>query len=475
MPEFVKMIGFDFGSTTSSAVIASARLRRSAVGRTELDIESEIFRSEMAFTPVLADGRLDIAELERMLDGWLAAGHVQAAELFGGGALLTGLTAQSDNAPTLVACLRRRLGDALIATADDPCLESWLAFMGSCAALSGQFPDKHIMNLDIGGGTTNLALGRDRQVLRTGCLWLGARHVQVEPGGYRVLRLSSHARELFEHLGLRKGPGDELGPSDVEAIVSTSVAVLEDVCTGATRALPIVNRLQQIPFERPAELTDVVYTFSGGVGELIYRLVRGEPWPKTTHYGDLGIDLAQRIAATPLWADSLKRYQPDSGGRATVYGLMRHATEISGNTLFLGSRDMLPLADMPILGRLDGAATLGRIREALTLVRQSNRGGCLQIRLGHPTTNVVRDFGLRLADALEQCAFPCAHPLILLVEENVGKTLGHYATRWGALPMRLLVVDELPLRAAQYVHIGTPRGPIVPVSCYGFLPPGEDL
>ncbi len=45
-----------------------------------------------------------------------------------------GLTAQRGNADALVALIRKRLGDTLIATANDPCLESWLAFMGSLRA-----------------------------------------------------------------------------------------------------------------------------------------------------------------------------------------------------------------------------------------------------------------------------------------------------------------------------------------------------
>ena len=204
MTDFVKLVGLDFGTTTSSAVIAAARLQRTATGRMELDFREEIFRSDMVFTPLLADDRLDIAQVERLLDGWLAAGQVQGGELFGGGALLTGLTAQKDNASALVSLIRRRLGDALVATADDPRLESWLAFMGSCAGLSRQHPEKAILNLDIGGGTTNIALGQAGQVLRTGCLFLGARHVQVVPGTYQIVNLSRYARDLLQHLGIAK-------------------------------------------------------------------------------------------------------------------------------------------------------------------------------------------------------------------------------------------------------------------------------
>jgi ethanolamine utilization protein EutA len=284
--------------------------------------------------------------------------------------------------------------------------------------------------------------------------------------------MSSHAEALFDHLQLGKRAGDELSSSDVDALMSLSVSILEDACRGLNVS-PLTRRLEQAPFQRPSELTDIVFTFSGGVGELIYRHLRGEVWPATTCYGDLGIDLARHIVASPFWADSLTHDQPSSGGRATVYGLLRHATEISGNTLFLGDPDMLPLNDMPILGHLDGAATSERIGEALALVRASSRGGCLQVRLASASTASVRAFGQRMGDALEQVAFPRSHPLILLVEENVGKTLGHYVTRWGSLPLRILVIDELPLREAQYVRIGAPRSQVVPVSCYGFLPQGD--
>src|SRR4051794_1659781 len=128
MPRLIKLLGLDFGTTTSSAVVASARLMRNSVtGRTELDQVQERYRSELVFTPLHGES-LDVGRLEMYLDGWLAAGEVQAEEIFGGGALLTGLTAQRDNASVLVRIIRQRLGDALVVTADDPILESWLAF-----------------------------------------------------------------------------------------------------------------------------------------------------------------------------------------------------------------------------------------------------------------------------------------------------------------------------------------------------------
>src|SRR5688572_23552283 len=164
----VTLVGLDFGTTTSSAVVASGELVQGATGRTDLANVRERFRSELVFTPIGGDDRLDLGRAAEHLDEWLAAGDVRADEVFGGGALLTGLTARRENAAELVGLIRSRLRNVLIASADDPCLESWLAFMGSCGGLSQAHPPTPILNLDIGGGTTNLALGRGGQVTATG-------------------------------------------------------------------------------------------------------------------------------------------------------------------------------------------------------------------------------------------------------------------------------------------------------------------
>ena len=53
--------------------------------------------------------------------------------------------------------------------------------MGNCQSLSRSHPQMPFVNLDIGGGTTNLAVGIDGRVVGTGCLMVGARHFQFNP------------------------------------------------------------------------------------------------------------------------------------------------------------------------------------------------------------------------------------------------------------------------------------------------------
>src|SRR5689334_11042085 len=93
VPNDVTLVGLDFGTTTSSAVVAAARLvQNSVTGRRELSELREQFRSDMTFTPFDSEDRIDELKIEGLLDQWLQAGNVHAEHIFGGGALLTGLT-----------------------------------------------------------------------------------------------------------------------------------------------------------------------------------------------------------------------------------------------------------------------------------------------------------------------------------------------------------------------------------------------
>jgi ethanolamine utilization protein EutA len=393
MSDMVQLVGLDFGTTTSSAVIAEARLCRNAVtGRSNLTNIRERFRSEMVFTPLVHE-RIDEAVIAQQLDCWLEAGGVRTDDIFGGGALLTGLTALRDNAAALVRLIRQRLGDALVATADDPCLESWLAFMGSCAELSLASPELRVLNLDIGGGTTNLALGQAGEVLRTGCLFVGARHVQVKPGTYRLVRLSQHAVALLAHLGINKKIGDELAEAEVASILTYYLDLLAAAISGQRDRFdePTARLHQQIPFRPLVGTAPTALTISGGVGELVYaHHLDGKPWPATTAFGDLGIDLARRLVHS-RWADDLRRNRPRSAGRATVYGLLRHSTDVSGSTLYLPDANLLPLADLPILGTIAPELSDDDLRELVLLAaRLLSAGGTPQTR---------NDGGARTRDA----------------------------------------------------------------------------
>jgi ethanolamine utilization protein EutA (predicted chaperonin) len=131
------------------------------------------------------------------------------------------------------------------------------------------------------------------------------------------------------------------------------------------------------------------------------------------------------------------------------------------------------LADIPVLGNLTAGSSESQIRDVLELVRHSARGGGIWVVLGTRDAAAVATLGKRIAAVLGDTAFPATHPLVLLMPENLGKVLGHYVTRWGTRPQRLVVLDEIAVRNAQYVQIGKPCSHVVPVSFYGLNEQGE--
>ena len=478
----VTMIGLDFGSTTSSAIVARAMVARSsASGRMTFGVPEIRYRSEPVFTP-FTNGQIDEVTLQKYLDQWLLEGDVIPAQLFSGGAIITGLATEAQNAARIASLVKKRVGEAIIATASDPCLESWLAFMGSCSALSRCNPDRPIINLDIGGGTTNPALGKGGNVLATGCYFIGARHFQFVPGSYTLTSTSAYGQMLMTHLGIQKNVGEALSTAERDAILDFYIAMLQSIISGkATSGKDNTTASHtQVPLSADINNPEPVVTFSGGVGELVYRYATDSPLPGTTFFGDLGIDLAARIAQTPLLAKSITDYIPENMGRATVYGLAIHSTEISGSTLFLPREEILPLQDLPIVGKISMEEDTENIQKLLSLVARGG-GGAIQIVSGEekakkaailqgPFTEKhirVKNLGQTLCKQIQAMAFPPDAPLVLLAPGNFGKSLGNYATNWRKIDQKIVVIDEICDRNAHFVNIGRIHNNIVPVSFYG--------
>lgn len=467
MSRAIRLIGLDCGSTTTSAIVATARLATGALGRVEIAQLEPTFCSPVVFTPFDGD-RIDAAALDRRLDAWLAESATDPAEVFGGGALITGLAAQRENAAAIAALMESRLADSVIATADDPRLESWLAFMGNCHGLSKSHATTPILNLDIGGGTTNLALGLDGQVLATGCLFVGARHFEFMPGGYTLTRLSPYAEALLGHLKIRRRVGDTLTQAEVDAVLDIQVRLIVAAVDGDASTLQseIAKLHTQASFELPSLAEPPALTFSGGVGQLMYDLLAGKKPAGKSRFGDLGEELAARLVGSPGITRRMAPFTPPGLGRATVFGLLRHSTELSGTTIYLPRPDRLPLKNVPLVGQIDANTSEPRLRQLLELAARATPAACLRVEVDPSSLDDVRAMGSRLTKLLAARAFPAGHTLVLLTGGNSGKALGNYITGWGVLKSEVIVLDEVPPRDAQYVRIGRLREGLVPLWLY---------
>lgn len=464
MSRTIKLVGLDCGSTTSCVVVATAQLTSGTLGRVEISRLHETFRSPLVLTP-FSGNKIDVPKLAEYLDRWLTEAGAQPAEIFGGGALITGLAAQRENAAAVARQIESRLAEALIVAADEPRFESWLAFMGNCHALSLTNRDLPILNIDIGGGTTNLALGCDGQVLATGSLHVGARHFQFTPGTLELTGLSPQGESLLADLKIQRCPGDTFTSGEVDVIIGHYVRVIEAAIAGDAKLLasPMYQSQIQTPLVFPElDRARLAITLSGGVGELAYKLREGQQPTMRTEFGDLGQELAQGLLASKLIAPRLTLI-PEGGGRATVFGLLRHSTELSGATLFLPQPERLPLRNVPILGTIITATSANQVAELAALASPGAPAVAWRIALTQHDLAAVRQLATAITDGLTLHPLHRDTLLVLLVSANLGKTLGNLITRWGTLKLDLMVIDEVPVGDAQFVRLGRLCDGVVPL------------
>ena len=467
----VLLLGLDFGSTTSSALIVSVAMAADgAAGAAKFGAPQIVYRADPVFTP-FAGEHIDANAISKFIQNWLATSHIKTTELFAASAIITGLAAQQGNVEAIRALIAAHIPNAAIIAADDPHLESWLAFMGSCAALSRYHAETSILNLDIGGGTTNTALGENGNVLATGCHFIGARHFQFEPGGYQLRDVSSYGKALLAHCDIQKTIGETLNESERVQITQFYIQALEAIVqnnhtffNSPIAAMHLQASYNMLPRAAPK------ITFSGGVGEIVYQIAAGKPVPSTTFYGDFGIDLAQAINASPVLSADLTTQVPENLGRATVTGLALNSTQVSGSSIYLKSAQLLPLRDIPILAKLPFDAPVEAWQQALSQAKTrdkvlNNGGACLQITQLPQNLQKIRAFAHMLSSEISKQNLNM--PLILLIESNFGKTLGNYITNWGKLSLQLVVIDEVVTRDAHFVNLGKLQQGLVPLSFYG--------
>lgn len=466
-------VGLDFGSTTSSCLLAKGQFfQDSRTGRVHLREVNPVFQSDTVFTPYQTENpqNIDEAKLEALIEYWFNSMNMPSMTLAGGGAILTGLAAQSHNVGILMQKIKMRTSDAMIVTARDPHFESWLAWHGGAAVLSKQYPTHSVINLDIGGGTTNLAVGYAGEVTHTGSIFVGARHIQFVPGTYCLHHISPYGVLAFKYLHISKKIGDILNKLEIRALTQFYVEVLQAIARGDQtfffdRALTGLIDAGWKSFDTVVD-GPVMLTVTGGVGELIIKHAAEGSWPSTTFFGDLGIDLAKALADSEL-ASSIHMHAPTQTGAATLYGIALFSTQFTGSTVFMSDNIQLPLDQVPILAYFQGLTSVNQLQEILLQAKRWSSPVGIYLNLPKPSWQEIKNLGEALSSFLREWD-ALSPPLVLLVPHNIGHVLGCYATCWKKYPIKLLVLDEIALQNARFVQIGTPRLQAFPVTFYGF-------
>ncbi|MEV0809672.1 ethanolamine ammonia-lyase reactivating factor EutA [Micromonospora sp. NPDC050200] len=455
-------VGIDIGSSTSHLLFAKVVLRRRSTdlsSRFEVVDRQVVSTSPIIHTPFRANGMIDAHELSHFIADAYAAAGFTAKDIDSGAVILTGEAIKRPNARAIDELFASQSGKFVCASAGHE-LESLLAAHGSGATrLSGQRGGASL-HVDVGGGTTKLALLDGGEVLDVAAYAVGGRLLaQDADGGWT--RIDDSALLVAEDLGIELTPATAADPAVRRRICERLAEVSVDEILGEEpTALGKALRLTR-PLER--SLAPAYLTFSGGVSEYIFGSEPGD-------YGDIARDLAGEIVKQLGERADIPAIDAGQRIRATVIGASQYTVQVSGKTIHISDQSVLPVHNLPVvhLGLID-AATVDREHVAAAIRRGAEIRGAdlaLPVALGFGWT------GLPAYAALEELAVGIAagagaseEPLTLVIDGDVGQLVGRILGIDVGLDRRVVSVDGVELNDLDFIDIGevlTPPG-VVPV------------
>ena len=434
-------VGLDVGTTSTQMVVSRLTVenRAGAFAVPEMDIAGReiVYQSPVHFTPLLGIDRVDGAALRRIVEAEYANAGIRREDVDTGAIIITGETSRRENARAVVEALSDFAGDFVVATAG-PDLESVLAAKGAGAVAFSEKTGKTVLHFDIGGGTSNLALIEDGVITATACLNVGGRLIKIEDGKISYV---SPVLDGFFHGKV----GDRADERELTVLAETLAQVLEmaaglresdgrldTLVTKETGGLPPALLRSATPLIN--EWGKRVISFSGGVADCIDT---DRDWRA---FGDIGVLLGRAIRNSRLCGG--KYMLGEQTIRATVIGAGCHSAQLSGSTVF-HQNIAFPLKNLPVVTRaedltkLDGPGVLAISGDALDFAG-------------------VRDLAKELAVSVKP-------PIYLAASGDMAKALGVQIALALGRDAEILCIDRVRLREGDYLDVGAPVGPALPV------------
>ena len=457
MSEGLISVGVDVGTTTTQLIVSRLTVENQAGAFTvpELVIKSReiLYESPVYFTPLLGHNLVDGEGIRQIVAAEYEKAGLRREEVDTGAIIITGETSRKENAGAVLAALSEFAGDFVVATAG-PDLESVLAAKGAGAVAFSAQTGKKVLHMDIGGGTSNLALIEDGKIVETGCLNVGGRLLKFNENG-----AVTYVSPVLDGIcGLKVGNTADL--SQVEAVADTLVQTLE-MAAGLRDTTELLGKLWTKEADRlPPPLRgtplinaggkEMVISFSGGVADCIEN--RYDP----LEFGDMGPVLGRKIRESRLCRGQYRL--GDATIRATVIGAGCHSAQLSGSTVFY-QNVAFPLKNRPVI-RISEQEQDSEELEALLRRRMEAQDTDAVVALpgfAAPGYDRVVSLAQAITGAFGR------RKVLVAVERDMAKALGQ------AMALRLpkeqacLCIDRVRLEEESYLDVAAPVGPALPV------------
>jgi ethanolamine utilization protein EutA len=227
-------------------------------------------------------------------------------------------------------------------------------------------------------------------------------------------------------------------------------AVMQLEPEGLTKDLMVTDGLPKTP------VPDLV-TFSGGVSEFVYGRETGD-------HNDIGRQLADSMTrALREKRIPYKVMDPGQGIRATVIGASQFSVQVSGNTIHVSDGDALPIRNIPVLrpnvaldGDIDAIKITAEIQQAMNRFDYVDGKQIIALAFnweGDPLHARLKALADGICAGLPE-TIKGTQPLVLMIDGDIGKTIGNILTRECGVKANIISVDGVNLKEFDYVDIG---------------------
>src|SRR5712691_10031916 len=178
-------IGIDIGSSTSHLLFAKVLLQRQSQGLSSRFVvvhRQVIWRSPIMLTPFLPDGTIDAATLGAFIADCYREAGFGRDDVDSGAVILTGEAIKRRNAQAIDELFAAEAGKFVCATAGHK-LECALAAHGAGAVKLSKERGACVLHVDIGGGTTKLALIDNGALAGVAAFAVGGRLIARDDSG----------------------------------------------------------------------------------------------------------------------------------------------------------------------------------------------------------------------------------------------------------------------------------------------------
>jgi ethanolamine utilization protein EutA len=462
-------VGIDIGSSGTQVIFSQLNLRRlgeSLSSHYFVVSRETLFQSPVVLTPYKNEELIDQGALGAIIDDAYNMAGIEPEKVDIGAVILTGEALRRENAEAIAGIVAERAGDFVCAAAGHH-MEAMLAAFGSGAARVSADTGRRLLNIDIGGGTTKLAIIESGRVVATAAFHVGGR-LQVVDGNQRIARLDPAGRRLAARAGFSWSVGDVIDPAELETLAESMAAAW--VCAvRETDPPPDIQDLyltDRLPDVGPIDGV----MFSGGVAEYIYGR-------ESRDFGDLGrrlgAALRRKFEAGELpwsWLPARECI------RATALGASEYSVQLTGNTIYVSNHGaLLPRRNLQVLkppcefpAVVDPQRVAEAIQRHLTLFDLAGEDKEFALAFqwrGEPSYERIVAFARGIVAGLAR-SIALRQPLYLILDGDLAQTLGGVLRDDLGVESEVLVIDGIALVDFDYIDLGRIRLPshTVPVT-----------